>query len=225
MTICIASIPPQPSIATDNFASRLCFTHFVATLLLGMKSLKNVGFTLIEIMMVVTLIGIIAAITYSITVPRYKERSYYTRSISETNTMANAFQLYLAKYNDYPPDVNRDIPAGIKEFIQSQQGNAAWPDAPYPGSVYDYDNWPPDSNGPEHTYQISIRMCNPGDNATCKANAQKYLDKYVDATILNNWDSNSAMYYCLKGSCRSHQTKPMSHPGYCINCGKKSQVF
>lgn len=190
-----------------------------------MKTLDRKGFTLIEIVAVIAIIGVIASIIYSITVPRYRERSYYTRSISEMNTMGNAFNLYLAKYNDYPADVNRDIPAGIKEFIQSQQGNAAWPDAPYPNSVYDYDNWPPDGNGPNHTYQISIRMCDAGQNAVCKANAKKYLDKYVDASILNNWDAESSVYYCLKGSCRSHQNKPMNHPGYCINCGKKSQVF
>ncbi len=190
-----------------------------------MKSHKQTGYTLVEITIVITVIGIIAAIVYSITVPNYKERTYYSRSISEMNTMQNAFKLYLAKYNDYPPDVVRDVPAGLKEFIQSQQGNSAWPDAPYPGAVYDYDNWAPDSNGPQQTYQISIRMCDAGADAVCKANAKKYLAKYVDATTLNNWDSYSSMYYCLKGSCRSHQNKPMNHPGYCINCGKKSQIY
>lgn len=190
-----------------------------------MKKLTVNGFTLIELVMVISIIAVIAVLTYSITVPGWRTKAYYTRSISELNTMQNAFKLYVAKYNDYPPDVSRDIPAGVKEFIQSQEGNAAWPDAPYPGAVYDYDNWPPDSNGPQQTYQISIRFCDAGQDATCKANAKKYLSKYVDATTLNNWDSYSSMYYCLKGSCRSHQSKPMTHPGYCINCGKKSQIY
>jgi hypothetical protein len=44
--------------------------------------------------------------------------------------------------------------------------------------------------------------------------------------ILNSWDSYSAMYYCVKGSCRSHQSKPINHPGFCINCGSsQSQIY
>lgn len=189
-----------------------------------MRKANQKGFTIVEITVVIVILGILAGLTYSIIVPKYRERSYFTRSNAELNTMGNAFNLYLAKYNDYPPDVNRDVPAGIKEFIQAQ-GNPDWPDAPYPGSVYDYDNWPPDGNGPNHTYQISIRMCNAGDDATCKANANKYLKGYVSQSVLNNWDSSSSVYYCLKGSCRSHQNKPMNHPGYCMNCGSAGKIF
>lgn len=188
-------------------------------------TLKNKrGFTLVELMIVVTVLGVLAAITYSIAVPRWRARSYYTRSIAELNTMGNAVKLYVAKYNEYPPDTARDVPAGIKEFVADDQ-DSEWPDAPFPDSVYDYDNWPPDSNGPEQTYQVSIRMCNAGDDATCKANAQKYLEGYVSDETLEDWDSYSSMYYCLKGSCRSHQSRPMDHPGYCINCGEKKSIF
>lgn len=183
------------------------------------------GFTIVEICIVIVVIGLLAAFTYSITVPKYRERSYYTRGISELNAMANATKLYVAKYNDYPADVSRDVPGGIKEFVKGQTNTEEWPDAPWPGSVYDYDNWPPDGNGPEHTYQISIRMCDVGQDAVCKANAQKYLKDYVSQSTLDAWDSSSSMYYCLKGSCRSHQNKPMSHPGYCINCGQSNKIF
>jgi prepilin-type N-terminal cleavage/methylation domain-containing protein len=186
---------------------------------------RAAGFTLIEIVVVITVLGIIAAITYSVAVPNWRQRTYYSRTLSELNTMANALNLYVAKYNDYPADTSRDVPAGIKEFVQSQQGTGAWPDAPYPGSVYDYDNWPADSIGGQ-TYQISIRFCDAGDDATCKANAKKYLSNYVNATTLNNWDSYSALYYCIKGSCRSHQSKPLNYPGFCINCGtNKRQIY
>jgi len=183
------------------------------------------GFTLIELVIVMFLLGVIASFTYSYAVPKYKNRTYYTRAVSELNTMGNATTLYIAKYNDYPPDVSRDIPAGLKEFIQTDGVNNSWPDAPWPGTVYDYDNWPPDSYGPQQTYQISIRFCDAGDDATCKKNAQNYLSGYASAATLNAWDSYSSVFYCIKGSCRSHQSKPLNHPGYCINCGNKSTIY
>lgn len=186
-----------------------------------MKKLKlnKCGFTLIEITIVVVVLGILATIAYATVGQSYKKRAYYTRTIAELNSMGNAANLYVSKYNDYPPDVSRNVPAGLKEFVQGQEGVNEWPNAPWPGSVYDYDNWPPNSNGPEHTYQISIRMCDVGDTATCKANAEKYLKEYLSAETLANWDSQSAVYYCIKGSCRSHVSQPISHPGLCLNCG------
>lgn len=190
-----------------------------------LKKVNIKGFTIVELAVVMVVLGILAALTYAIVVPRYRERTYYTRGISELNSMGNATKLYVAKHNEYPADVTRDVPAGIKEFVQGQEGIEEWPDAPWPGSVYDYDNWPPDGNGPEHTYQISVRMCDVGDSVTCKANANKYLKDYVSQSTLDSWDSYSAVYYCIKGSCRSHQVKPMNHPGYCVNCGGQSKVF
>lgn len=190
-----------------------------------MNKQKQNGFTLIEIIMVMLVIGILAGLTYSFAVPKYRERTYYTRALAELNAMGNALSLYAAKYNDFPADVNRDVPAGIKEFLQSQYSQNGWPDAPWPNSVYDYDNWPPDANGPEHTYQISIRFCNQGEDAICKAAAIKYFSDKISSTVLNNWDSNSSVYYCIKGSCRAHQTRPMTHPGYCINCGTAAKPY
>jgi len=186
--------------------------------------LQHDGFTLVEICVVIVIMSTLAILTYSIGVPRWRERTYYTRMVSEMNTIGHGMTLYAAKYNDYPPDVSRDVPGEVKEFLQGQY-DEDWPDAPYPGSVYDYDNWPPDAIGVQHTYQVSMRMCEPGQDAVCKANAKKYLDNFVPASTLNNWDSSSSVYYCIKGSCRSHQSKPMNHPGYCINCGNKAQFF
>lgn len=180
---------------------------------------RKPGFTLIEILIVITIIGMLAGLIYGYAVPHYRERTYFTRASAELNTMANAVNLYVAKYNDYPADVTRGIPPGLEEFLQSQQGSNQWPNAPWPGSVFDYDNWPPDSNGPQQTYQISIRFCAAGDTATCKQNFPK------ESWVTSSWDSYSAVYYCLKGSCRSHQSKPMDYPGYCINCGNKSQFY
>lgn len=190
-----------------------------------MKKINTQGFTLIELLMIITLLGVIAGFVYSFAVPKYRERTYYTRGLAELNTMGNALNLYVAKYNDFPPDVTRDVPSTLKEFVQAQQDADNWPNAPWPNSVYDYDNWPPDANGPNQTYQISVRFCAQGDNVGCKAYAQKYLSGTVPAATLANWDSYSSIYYCVKGSCRAHQNKPLNHPGYCINCGTSAKPF
>jgi prepilin-type N-terminal cleavage/methylation domain-containing protein len=182
------------------------------------------GFTLLELLMVITVIGLLMAITYSVAVPRYKERTYFTRANSELNTMGNALTLYVAKYNDYPADVSRNIPAGMMEFIQAQGQNDSWPSAPWPGSVYDYDYWTDwsyhaagEASGP--IVQISVRFCNAGDTPTCKKN---FPD---EPWVTSSWDSNSAVYYCIHGPCRSHQSQPANHPGYCINCGGAAKFY
>lgn len=184
------------------------------------------GFTLVEILVVIVILGILATITFSIAIPKWRERTYYTRAVTEMNNVANATRLYVAQNNTWPPDVVRSIPAELQQFLQVNGINNDWPNGPWPGSVYDWDNWPPDANGPLQTYQITVRFCDVGDSPTCKANAKKYLTGYASSTTLDNWDSQSAAYYCLQGSCRSHQSQPISHAGYCINCnGGKSQIY
>jgi len=202
---------------TENSKAR----ESVYTMLM-LKPVKrpSAGFTIVEITVVLVVLALLAALTYSIAVPKYRERSYQTRANSELNTVGNALTLYVAKYNDYPADVNRDLPSGIQEFLQGQYQDD-WPDTPYPGCVYDYDRW--DSIG---VIQISIRCCNIGDSATCNANANKYFKNIVSQSVLDAWDSYSSVYYCIKGNpCRSHSSKPPNHPGHCINCSGQQQFF
>jgi prepilin-type N-terminal cleavage/methylation domain-containing protein len=184
------------------------------------KTIVHGGFTLIELLIVIVVIGILATITATTLIPNWKERTYYSRSISELNTMGNAVNLYVAKYNSYPDDQSRGIPASLMEFIQAAGRNNSWPSAPWPNSYYDWENWPADAaNGFQQTYQVSIRFCNAGDEAGCKKNFPK------ESWVTSAWDSYSSVYYCISGTCRPHQDYPTNHAGYCINCGTAKDVY
>lgn len=191
---------------------------------------KYSGFTVIEVLIVIVVIGILAALVMVRYIPDHKERTYETRGFSELQTFANATRLYVQKHNEYPADVNRDVPAEIKEFIANDQTNQDWPNAPWPGSVFDYDNWEIDDNNNgtieedlgEHVVQVSIRFCPYGGGIeTCQFPNEEWAQ---------NFDQSSSVYYCLTGKCRAHSNKPITHPGYCINCdvqpsGMSGKVF
>jgi prepilin-type N-terminal cleavage/methylation domain-containing protein len=186
------------------------------------KTKSGEGFTLIELLVVIVVIGILAALTNSFVLPNYRERTYYSTSISDMNTLANAVSLYVAKYNAYPDDVSRGIPSSLDEFLQTNGHNGQWPAiGPWPNSIWDWDNWSPDPvNGPLQTYQLSIRFCQTSDPlSVCKQNFPK------ESWVTSSWDQYSSVYFCISGSCRSHQDYPSSHPGYCINCGSAGDTF
>ncbi len=181
-----------------------------------MNKIKSAGFTLVEIMIVITILVTLSAITYSIAVPNWRARSHYVASVAELNAIGNAVQLYVGTNNDYPADVSRGIlPVGLGPLLQKDGMNGSWPTPPYPGAVYDYDY----TDSPERIVQVSLRYCDAGDTATCKKNFPRE-DFVTDA-----WDSNSSIYYCIKGPCRAHFSQPAEHPGYCINCGNKARVY
>lgn len=192
------------------------------------------GFTLVEVIIVILVLAILSTILYTVGVPRWRERTNWAATTTELQTLGNAFQLYRVKYNAYPADVDRGLPPGLEELIQDEEGSDTWPLGPYPNSRYDYDAWnvwdettntpcPSMSGcpGPEpDTYQISIRFCEIGDpQPTCQANFPK------QSFVTPAWDSRSSVYFCIKGSCRSHAYSPLTHPGYCINCGEDRADF
>ena len=162
------------------------------------------GFTLIELLIVIIVIGILAAIVNS-TVRGAQERAYFARALSEFRVMDKALEFYKLDNGDYPPDVNRNVPPGIETYIEKKDADN-WPDAPWPGSVYDYDNF--DSGGVQ-TYQISIRFCEIGDPDTCKFPKSEWAEDF---------EINSSVYFCLEGACKPHPSEPMDYPGYCVNC-------
>jgi type II secretory pathway pseudopilin PulG len=163
---------------------------------------------------IISVIGILLAITAAVILPGSQEKTRHTKAMNELSTIASAAQLYAAKYNDFPADSPGKIPDGLNEFIKNENNDSNWPNAPWPGSSYSFNNWPADENGNQQTYQVTIRFCNPGDDATCKKNFPK------ESWVKDNWDSYSTIYHCISGSCRSDQNKPKDYPGFCIELYK-----
>lgn len=168
------------------------------------------GFTIVELLIVISVIGILVGLV-AVNYVGGIEKAKLTRAKAELQTFANAFQLYLQAHDSYPPDRNRGVLSDVNEYITKDQGNGDWPYAPWgPPSMYDYDAWDIDGDGVDDTFQISIRFCPAGGGlSSCK---------FPDEPWAKNFGVDSAMYYCIKGSCRSHKSQPITYPGYCVNC-------
>lgn len=172
-----------------------------------MKKSGGQGFTIVELLIVVVIIGILASlilVTYSGLV----KQTYTNRSKSELASIAKAVLVYSAFNGRYPADVSRGIPAEVTPYINGSSSN--WPNAPWPGSVYDYDDFT-GSDGSE-AVQMSIRFCPAGGPlSACQFPSEPWAAGFgVD----------SSAYWCITGKCKAHPNQPDNYPGYCINCNQ-----
>jgi len=174
------------------------------------EKLGEKSFTIVEIIVVIFIVGILAQLVIT-GMKIVMEKAYYGRATEELSQFARALTLYAEDHGGvFPDDVSRDLPSGLESYLTT---NPQWPKAPWPGSVYDWDNWSNPSYPPqEQVYQISVRFCplNPvGSTEFCN------FPKLPWAEGFDYW---SSMYFCISGPCRSHADKPLNHPGYCVNC-------
>ena len=170
-----------------------------------MRIWKNTkGLTLIELLLAMVVMGILATMALGSLVDA-TDATRLAQAKAEMRTMRNAINVYKIYNESYPSDVNRDIPPGIEPYLSSSDSDN-WPDAPWPGSVYDYDAF---VSGGVPTYQISIRYCEIGQPETCN---------FPDLEWAENFDVQSSAYWCIEGNCKSHPSQPADHPGYCISC-------
>jgi len=150
------------------------------------------GFTIIELLVVIAIIGLLASFGMSNLI-RARAKGKAAKAISELDAIRTAAELYVSDNGDYPPDVDRDIPPGIESYLAPGQ----WPEGPWNGSVYDWDNW---NDG--EIIQVTLRMC--PISGTCNP-------------PFKDWTRYSSMYYCITGNCVPHESYP-DDPGWCVNC-------
>ena len=171
-----------------------------------MTNTRGRGFTIVELLIVIVIIAILAVIVIT-TYRGITNRAYYDRSRSEMASIAKAIIAFSIDNGRYPVDVNRGLPAEISTYLQSNN-SSAWPDAPWPYSVYDYDDFM-GSDGQE-VVQMSVRFCPAGGAITdCH---------FPNESWAAGFDVDSSAYWCVTGKCKSHPTQPDTYPGYCINC-------
>lgn len=161
------------------------------------------AFTLIEVLIVIAIIGILATIVL-VSLKLAEESAYFSKAKEELNSMASALAMYKDDNDQYPDDVSRDMPPGAEVYLSGD----LWPDGPWPGSIYDWDNWTESGTG-KKIYQISVRFCSNIDPSSCRFPKKDWAD---------NFDYYSSVYYCISGPCRAHIDRPIDHPGYCVNC-------
>jgi prepilin-type N-terminal cleavage/methylation domain-containing protein len=168
---------------------------------------KNKAFTLIELLVVISIISVLAAISLT-AFSSAKDKVYLGRAKAEFRSVETALELYRMDNNDqYPGDAMRDVaPTGLSQYLGGY-GTAGWPKAPWPNSSFDWDYWP---NGGNPIYQISVRFC-PQGGALSECNFPK-------AGWADSFGVNSAVYYCVSGPCRAHESELPTYPGYCVNC-------
>lgn len=181
-----------------------------------MSNKTKSGFTLIELLVVIAIIGLLASIVL-VSYRNVTRKAYIARTKVEIKQIVYALELYAMDNNySYPCDINRDLPSGIEKYLSS---NPAWPKAPWPGGVYDWDYWDPDpgstggcagdlAQDPRNApvYQISIRFCDISGTAC----------NFPNESWASNFDVQSSVYWCISGPCRAHGSIEYNHPGCCI---------
>lgn len=96
---------------------------------------SNKAFTLVEILIVVSIIGILASVIL-VGMGRFRERGRDARRIADLHQARNALELYYTSTQQYPDVIGWE--ALSQEIIGAQVGVYALSGDPTPGQIYDY---------------------------------------------------------------------------------------
>lgn len=171
------------------------------------RSMHKRGYTLVETILVVAILAILAALTVVGSI-RYYHHSKLSRVSKDLADIASGLAQYAEDNNyQYPADSSRALPAGLDAYL----ANGTWPKSAWPHGVFDWDNW---TIGGQSIYQVSYRMCDLDDP----------IEYCRDPILFPTFNRNSAIYYCISGSCIPHEAEPTA-PAYCVNCAVKKQNY
>lgn len=119
--------------------------------------IRNDGFTLIEILVVIALLSILAAGLLTLINPFGQfAKANYAKMMSDFKAIATNMEVYYNDNSVYPEDVGSDIPPSLpKPFIP--QYMSQWPKGPCDKWIYDWENW---ESGGDVTIRITVRDTN-----------------------------------------------------------------
>lgn len=132
---------------------------------------KRSGFTLVEIMIVVAIIGLLAAMAIP-AFQRARLESQTTRVANDLRILSDAFVLYALDEGSFPDDEHIVLPAGMEPYIKQK----FW-DAPVWGGHFNYegpDFYPytgiaiTDSDAPASVMLALDEKCDDADLSTGK---------------------------------------------------------
>jgi prepilin-type N-terminal cleavage/methylation domain-containing protein len=141
----------------------------------GSDIMKNQGFTLIELMMVITIICVIAAVAIPV-FASHRDRANLRRIASDLKTFGDAFYLYVLDRECYPPDSHDDAPNHLKNGYDTENyvPVQAWLATPPWGGFY---NW----EGPDGYAYAGISLY----DTSAPQSIMISLDKMMDDGDLN----------------------------------------
>ena len=132
------------------------------------KSTHRFGFTLIEVVMVVTIIGLLAAFIVPAAKLALRSRQN-AQAASKLRQAVAAFELYHSENGSYPADKNPgETPDGMADYFAVLQITNWWNSATELGGNWDWDN------GYHFKYSVSISA------PTKSADQLTEFDKLID---------------------------------------------
>lgn len=151
------------------------------------------GYSILELLISVTILITLSSIILIVFNPtKHLEKARTAAAYEDLAAVAQAAQVFSSENGYYPADVNRNIPQEFIEYLSP----GAWPNGPFPGSVYDWDNWEGSTcwDGTTGIIQVTLRQING------------YKNK-----------NDYTLYFVIQGigipHCSNSTTK-----GECLNC-------